>query len=633
MWVSFFRTLNKSLGTKIITVFILFLFIYSSSIIVFFIFHQSNSLTKDTIKNGLLLSEMLADTSRIGLFAENREMLKNAVEKISGQKEIIEISVYSKDGLLLEQRQTKDSVALKQSYEKKPVDKNEVFKKISSSFLSVSFSGKNAFEFFSPVMTSAINPDKAKNLFLDEKSFIEKTDIIGFTYLKVNRQKLKQQINMLVLKSLSLFFLFFLLGSIAVFYIVRSITRPLNRLTGAVNALEQGKDLGKVRITTRDEIGKLAVAFNRMSDTIKKREEDLEEVSNRLFMAFEAANEGLWDFNVKTSKSYFIPRWYTMLGYEPYEMPVTLEIFLGLIHPDDRAMMIKAGQDFMADNKQFFNYEFRLKSKNSGYKWIMARGKSVETDSSGKPIRVVGTHVDITDLKEAEKQIQALSLEILTAQECERQKIARELHDNIAQNLSSLKIATQTLFDGETVVPLEVKGKISDITMLLHECIKEVRTMSYDLRPPELDQLSMVKTVLKFCDDFSKREAIKIDVKAAGIDENLMDAEMEINIYRIIQEALNNIKRHAEATRVIIRLISSFPDIVIRIEDNGKGFDVKVRKASAIEEKRMGLVNLNERVRLLNGEISLQSQKNKGTKIYITIPYKEEKTCQKIKVL
>jgi len=263
----------------------------------------------------------------------------------------------------------------------------------------------------------------------------------------------------------------------------------------------------------------------------------------------------------------------------------------------------------------------------------MARGKSVETDSSGRPIRVVGAHVDITDLKEAEEQIQALSLEILTAQEVERQKIARDLHDNIAQNLSSLKIAAQTLFNEETVVSMETRRKVGDMSKTLHECIKDVRRMSYDLRPPELDQLSLIKTVLKFCDDFSEREKIEIDVKATGFGENLMCPEMEINIYRIIQEALNNIKKHAEAGKVVIRLISSFPDIVIRIEDNGKGFDVKACKAHAVKEKRMGLVNLNERVRLLNGEISFQSQKNRGTRIYIIIPYKEQKPCLKTKAL
>jgi len=633
MGFSFFRTLKKSLGTKIITVFILFLFIYSSSIIALFISFQSKAITDDTIKYGLLLSEVLASTSRIGLFAGNREMLKKEAEAVFRQRDIIEVSIYNKDGLLLERQQTKDRAALEQSYEKNPVDKKVVFKKLSASLSSSYCSGKNSFEFFSPVMTSSTNRNNAKNLFLDEKALIDKTDIIGFTYLKVNGQKIKLQVHRLMLKSISLFLLFFFFGSITVFYIVRSIARPLNRLTEAVNALEQGKAFGTVQMTTGDEIGKLAEAFNRMSETIKKREEDLADASDRLLMAFDAANEGLWDFNVKTSKFYFIPRWYTMLGYEPYEMPVNQETFLGLVHPDDRAMMIKAGRDFMADTNEFFSHKFRLKSKNSGYQWILSRGKSVETDSSGRPIHVVGANVDITELKEAEEQIQALSHEILTAQEVERQKIARDLHDNIAQNLSSLKIAAQTLFNAETVVSMETRRKVADMSKTLHECIKDVRRMSYDLRPPELDQLSLIKTVFKFCDDFSKREKIEIDAKATGIDENLMCPDMEINIYRIIQEALNNIKKHAEADKVVIRLISSFPDIVIRIEDNGKGFDVKARKAHAVEEKRMGLVNLNERVRLLNGEISFQSQKNRGTRIYITIPYKEQKPCLKTKAL
>jgi signal transduction histidine kinase len=106
-----------------------------------------------------------------------------------------------------------------------------------------------------------------------------------------------------------------------------------------------------------------------------------------------------------------------------------------------------------------------------------------------------------------------------------------------------------------------------------------------------------------------------------GVNEDLLDREININLYRIVQEALNNIKKHAEATLVTIKLIASFPEIILRIEDNGKGFDFKSRKEAALNKKRMGLKNMEGRVRLINGEINFESQENKGTTILIKIKY------------
>ena len=141
--------------------------------------------------------------------------------------------------------------------------------------------------------------------------------------------------------------------------------------------------------------------------------------------------------------------------------------------------------------------------------------------------------------------------------------------------------------------------------------------------PPGLDQLGLVKTLYLYCEDFSKSTTAEIDFAAAGVDELNLEYETEINIYRLIQEALNNIKRHAGANRVTIRVVASSPDIVIRIKDNGKGFDVNDRRKWALKEKRMGLQSMVERVRLLQGKINIQSRPNKGTYIFIAIPLKE----------
>ena len=148
--------------------------------------------------------------------------------------------------------------------------------------------------------------------------------------------------------------------------------------------------------------------------------------------------------------------------------------------------------------------------------------------------------------------------------------------------------------------------------------------MAYNLRPPGLDQLGLVRTVYQYCEEFSEKNGIGIDFFAAGLDDLKIPFDTEINLYRIIQEGLWNIKKHADAAHVIVRLVASFPNIILRIEDDGKGFDVKTRLLATSNEKRMGLRSIQERVSLLKGKMRIQSRPNEGTKIYIEVPHREE---------
>jgi signal transduction histidine kinase len=124
---------------------------------------------------------------------------------------------------------------------------------------------------------------------------------------------------------------------------------------------------------------------------------------------------------------------------------------------------------------------------------------------------------------------------------------------------------------------------------------------------------------------------LSIDFFSAGMDDLRLDFDTEINLYRLIQEGLNNIKKHADASRVIIRLVASSPNIILRIEDDGKGFDVEGRLPRASKEKRMGLASMEERGSLLNGNLRIQSRLMEGTKILVEIPYGEKKNGSKEK--
>ena len=246
-------------------------------------------------------------------------------------------------------------------------------------------------------------------------------------------------------------------------------------------------------------------------------------------------------------------------------------------------------------------------------------------DIGGEVKRVAVFARDITDRKLAEEHVHTLSQQLIKTRELERQRIARDLHDNVAQELSLLKIGWETLFDNHPMIPDEIRQKTSELSKILQRSISAVRDMAYDLHPPGLDQLGLAKTVYQYCEEFSEKNEIDIDFFAAGLDDLKIPPNTEINLYRLIQEGLWNIKKHAYAAKVTIKLVASFPKIILRIEDDGQGFNVKERLTAASKEKCMGLRSMEERVNLLNGKMRIQSRAKEGTKIFIEVPYKEKK--------
>ncbi len=232
---------------------------------------------------------------------------------------------------------------------------------------------------------------------------------------------------------------------------------------------------------------------------------------------------------------------------------------------------------------------------------------------------------DITEHKQNDKHIKDLTRQLIKVQEDERLRISRELHDDLAQNLSALKIICENFFGFSFGIGPGLRKKIKKMTRICQESIDSIRQLTYNLRPASLDQLGIVKTVSEYCKDFQHTNNIEVEFYSAGLDKLRLDFDTEINIYRVVQESLHNIKKHADASLVKVNLISSYPNIILQIEDNGKGFDLSSRKKELITEKRMGLISIEERVGLLKGMFKIQSKKKVGTRIHVEVPCNERK--------
>lgn len=280
-------------------------------------------------------------------------------------------------------------------------------------------------------------------------------------------------------------------------------------------------------------------------------------------------------------------------------------------------------EGFLRRPEKYKTSELENIRRNGERVWVAWTNRPI-MDADGRIAEFLCVGVDVTERKQNRQQIRSLTYALIKAQEHERAKIARDLHDHIAQDLSSLKIRLQTLFGTHPAPNGESRRLVDGALQILQRSISEVRNLAYDLRPPGLDQLGLVRTLFLYCEDFAHHNDLKIDFIAAGLDDLLLEEDIQINIYRLIQEALRNVKKHAEAKGVTIRLVASSPNLMLRIIDDGKGFDVQQWQAKSHKEKRMGLQSMVERVGLLNGTIDIRSRPMKGAGIFITIPIKEK---------
>ena len=218
---------------------------------------------------------------------------------------------------------------------------------------------------------------------------------------------------------------------------------------------------------------------------------------------------------------------------------------------------------------------------------------------------------------ESMQQSQLLGSKIIKAQEEERRRVSREIHDGPAQAMANIVFRAEVC---ERLIDIDVaraKKELGDLREQVRTCLKETRKIIFDLRPMTLDDLGLVPTVKRILDTVKERSGIIPAIRVLG-EERRLDSYVEVGIFRTIQEAVNNIEKHAEAT--VINLVIEFRrDILsVTIEDNGKGFDT----AENVGSESFGLLGMRERINLLNGEFAIKSLKGTGTKISVKVHLK-----------
>jgi len=240
-------------------------------------------------------------------------------------------------------------------------------------------------------------------------------------------------------------------------------------------------------------------------------------------------------------------------------------------------------------------------------------------NNDGEITGAIETLENITERKKAEENLRYYLQEITKAQEEERKRIARELHDSSAQNLIALLHQLDNLLTDKTKLPVSEAKALWGFYEQIRDTLQEVRRFSRDLRPSILDDLGLLPALEWVTEDLKSTYWIEVDLKVLGNERRLFP-ETELLLFRIVQEALRNIAKHAEATMAEVKVKFDEDRIAVTISDNGKGFEPPESLGALTPTGKLGLAGMQERVQLLGGRLKLESKPGKGTKIFVEAP-------------
>jgi PAS domain S-box-containing protein len=356
----------------------------------------------------------------------------------------------------------------------------------------------------------------------------------------------------------------------------------------------------------------------------KRAEAALRESEERLTLAFDGAQEGVYDWNLETGAVVYSKHWKRMLGYEDHEIEPHISAFERLIHPDDLARAIRVNTGVTRGDRPY-EMEFRLRHKAGHYVHVLSRGFPVRREAGGPVVRIVGTHFDLTERKQAEEARERERNErartellgrMVFAQEDERRRIAREMHDQFGEQLTALGLRIRMLKEAAGG-QADLAEKIDALEQVAQQIDRDVDHLVWELRPTALDDLGLRAALANYIQDWSQRVRVSAELHTAGLTTDRLASEIETTLYRIAQEALNNIAKHAHAGHVEIILERRADQVSLIVEDDGVGFDASQMDG---ERRGFGLLGMQERAALVGATLQIESTPGDGTTIFVRMP-------------
>lgn len=407
-------------------------------------------------------------------------------------------------------------------------------------------------------------------------------------------------------------------GWIVAYLLAVFISSPIQQIIEATEKVATGNLDARLMIRRGDEIGILANTFNKMTDDLRRTTVSKEYFDNII----ESMNDTLIVVDPDMKIRRVNKATCELLGYKKEEMSGA---DMNLILPEvTKILKVTAGTGPTPDST-VVNYETDYVT-SSGELIPMLLSAAMLRNKDGKTEGVVCIARDVTELHKAEealrrseKELHFLSSQLLTAQEKERKRLSIELHDELGQSLMVLKLNIRSIFEGLPSGQDTLRAGCDDAMRYLNEITENVRRLARDLSPSILEDLGFSAAIRRLAHTFAKHSRIQCSLDLEDVD-GLFSAEEQITLYRMFQECLTNVAKHAQATKVSLAIRKQGHNVVFCVEDNGKGFDVHEAVGRSPGGKGLGLAALHQRTRMLGGSLDIRSRKGAGTTIALSIP-------------
>ncbi len=258
--------------------------------------------------------------------------------------------------------------------------------------------------------------------------------------------------------------------------------------------------------------------------------------------------------------------------------------------------------------------EYRLRRADGEYRWVLDSG-APRFEGDGTFVGYIGSCTDITDWKGARQALSALGGLLINAQEAERSRIARELHDDLSQRLALLSTDIEQLSQQAEASAPEMLGGLQEALERTLEILNEINRIAYELHPSKLDRLGLVSASRSLCREIGEAQSLQIDFNFEAIPDSL-PRDVALCLYRVLQESLRNVVKHSGTRRALVEMNGSPGEIRLTVCDEGVGFD----PGRSQKDGGLGLISMRERLRLIGGRITIDSRPLRGTRVHVSVP-------------
>jgi PAS domain S-box-containing protein len=344
----------------------------------------------------------------------------------------------------------------------------------------------------------------------------------------------------------------------------------------------------------------------------KRAEVKLRESEERFRLATQAGKMYAYEWDSASDLVTWTGAYGNILGlFDPAEQ-ITRQQLAAIVHPDDRARFVSSVDNLTPENPTS-QISYRVLRPDGSEIWLEKIGRA-SFDSQGKLSRVMGMVADITERKLAEAAVANVSRKLIAAQELERTRIGRELHDDIGQRLALVAVQLQQMRD-DPLVFARVRRRLDALHKKVSEIAADTQSLSHELHSARLQYLGIAAAMRGFCREFGEQQKVKIDFKANDLPTPL-SADISLCLFRVLQEALHNSAKHSGTQRFEVRLWGTADEIRLTVKDSGIGFDREAAKT----RQGIGLISMEERLKLVYGTLSVESEPGRGTTIDARVP-------------